>query len=326
MTRETVLVTGATGFIGSHVVNHLVSIGSYQVVAIVRRDKDYKNVNQLKEKGVTLVQGAFYDTNVIREVFGNFAIRNVVHMAALRGSGVGNMYHQVNVLGTKALVEASGERGVRKFVFMSSVGVFGTTPADLPANLRTRFCGDNEYHRSKILAETLVNGLSQKKDIDVCTLRPTITYGEGATGFPKILVDYVRRKLLLLPQKDILIHLLDVRALAQLVSEVLGSEKTQEKAFIVADDSPVSLNELVNLIHTHYFGQPYPGFLRIPVYLLKAFRICFAIFGNDRWKTRMKLLSGSWYYDIQDTIRTFGFHPAGTKDSFIRSMCECHAE
>ena len=69
MNREYVLITGATGFIGSHVADKLLSEGAYNLVAIVRRNYKYKKVDELKQRGVILVEGKFYDKNAIEKVF-----------------------------------------------------------------------------------------------------------------------------------------------------------------------------------------------------------------------------------------------------------------
>lgn len=140
MNKEYLLITGATGFIGAHVTEKLLSDKSYPLIAIVRKDRNYKNVNDLRNKGVLLVEGYFYDKNLLEKIFETFPIQNVIHLAALRGGGAGTKrdYYEVNVHGTEALLEASFKNRVKRFIFCSSVGVFGTIPKKPPPARRPR--------------------------------------------------------------------------------------------------------------------------------------------------------------------------------------------
>ena len=217
MNKEYVLITGATGFIGSHLTEKLLLKPQYHIVTIVRKKRNYKNVIDLENKGVTIVEGDFYDKNLVEKTFRDFPIQHVIHIAALRGGGIGQSedYYKVNVFGTEVLLEASLKNQIKKFIFCSSVGVFGTIPSELPGNLNTGFNGDNEYHKSKILAEAKVQEFISK-GLDSYIVRPTITYGKGDDGFPSILIQMVRNKNLLLSNKDNKIHLLDVNKLADI--------------------------------------------------------------------------------------------------------------
>lgn len=322
MNKEYVLVTGATGFIGSYVTEELLLDQSYEVVTIVRNTKNYRNVERLENIGAILVEGNFYDGNFLEGLFEKFPIENVIHIAALRGGGRGtwNDYYKVNVKGTQALLEVSFNHRIKRFIFCSSVGVFGTIPEELPANLSTRLVGDNDYHKSKILAEKKVQEFINK-GLDACIVRPTITYGPGDDGFPMTLIKLVKKRLLLVPRKDIKIHLLDVFSLAGLLCQVLKSHNLKQRVFIAADESPVSLKDLVKLIHHHYYKTNYPNILIIPGRPFDILVKTFQLTGNKKWLTRLLLISNSWHYDVSDTISQLQYYPTKTLNSFKRSMC-----
>ena len=260
MDKRYVLITGATGFIGSHVAEQLLA-EQYPLVAIVRKENDYKNVKDLKRKGTILVEGKFYDEELAEMFFRDFSIESVIHVAALRGGGVGTKedYYRTNVLGTEILLQASLRHRVNRFVFISSVGVTGTIPGDLPGDTSSKFHGDNMYHESKVLAEQKVRQYIEK-GLDAYILRPAITYGAGDDGFPKTLVKLVRGRMLLLPTEDIKIHLLDVNALADLVVKMLRHDRLHQRVFIAADAIPISLRALANKIYKHYYQREYPVF------------------------------------------------------------------
>jgi nucleoside-diphosphate-sugar epimerase len=298
VTKESILVTGATGFIGSHTVEALLSKVSHSIVAIVRKSRNYKNVEILKHRGVVLVEGEFYDPTLLERIFQEHRIDHVIHIAALRGAGIAGeeMLHKVNVLGTQALLEQSMRRHVKKFIFCSSVGVLGTIPQNLPGDLKSEMHGDNPYHRSKILAEEKVQDFISR-GLNAFIVRPTITYGERDSGFPSKLVGLVRKGRLPLPFKDNKIHLLDVNRLVEAFLRILSGESPMPRIFLIADESPLSMRELTDLIYHHYHGQCYPSFLRAPNFVYDFLLLLFKMLGSEKWSTRMLLLTRDWYYD-----------------------------
>lgn len=321
MNREVVLVTGATGFIGSHVVDAVLSKGAYSVIAISRADHNAEKIEALKRKGVTVVSGKFYDAILLEDIFRQFRIDHVIHLAALRGAGGGTWddYNRINVEGTDILLAASLRHGVRKFLFCSSVGVHGTVPLDCPAKANSPLNGDTYYHASKIQAENRVSEYSQK-GLDTYTFRPAITYGPGHTGFPSLLVTLVRKRMILLPPKDIKVHLLNVLDYSRLLANVLEAGPCAQRVFIVADEEPVLFKELVDLIYFHFYKREYPAILTMPNWCYAGLSNAFKFIGNEKWFARIQFVSKDWYYDIQDTVHTLKYVPSNSRVAFINSV------
>jgi len=322
MNREYILITGATGFIGSHVAEKLLSEGEYNLVAIVRRIYKYKNVAELKRRGVILVEGNFYDKNLVEKVFEKYHVQHVIHIAAVRGSGAGTEeeYNRVNVYGTEVLLEVAFSHQVKKFIFCSSVGVFGTIPSELPANVNTKLNGDNAYHRSKISGEEKVQEFI-KKGLNAYIVRPTITYGLGDTGFPTTLVEMVKKRKLLLPLSGFKIHLLEVGKLAEIIKQILLVEGLSQRVFIAADNAPIALNDLVDLIYYRFYNKKYPSILKLPEPLFKILSICFRIVRNEKWLARILLISKDWCYDVSEAKKALQYCPVETEDFFLKNMC-----
>lgn len=321
MTRENILITGATGFIGHHVVNKLLSEGTYHIIALVRYRNNRTDTKELEKKGVTVVWGNFFDKNLLEEVFNKWQISQVIHMAALRGGGLAckKDYVKVNVCGTETMLNVALNNNIYRFIFMSSVGVLGTIPSELPGTVATMLKGDSLYHKSKVLAEKKVEDFI-RKGLNAYIVRPTITYGQRDNGFPKTLVELVRKKMLLLPHEDIKIHLLDVESLADLLWQVLKSHDIKGRCFIVADKDPISLRELVNLVYQRYQGRDYPKCLKIPKAVSTLLLLVFRVSRREKWITRILLISRSWYYDISHSIKELSFVPSDTREAFARTM------
>ena len=130
-----ILITGGAGFIGSHVVERCLAAG--HAVAVLDDFNDYydpalkrANVAAFQAKGaVPIVEGELQSASVIARVLADHRPEAIVHLAARAGVRPSwddpVLYHQVNVGGTLALLEAARDAGVRRLVFASSSSVYG---------------------------------------------------------------------------------------------------------------------------------------------------------------------------------------------------------
>lgn len=322
MDKHYVLVTGATGFIGSHVADRLVRDGRLSVIAIVREAEHYRNVEKLRECGAILIPGLFYDRELLEKVFNDYPVSTVIHIAAVRGLALGSEddYHRVNVEGTRQLLELAKRHGTGKFIFCSSVGVWGTIPQEVPAHLGTPLCADNRYHMSKIQAERHVLEY-RGKGLNAFIVRPTICYGPGDNGFPYTFVRLVRRRLLLLPFHEVKIHLLDVKKLAGLFHDLtIREDIAGEGIFVAADAAPISSRELADLIHMHYFGIHYPRYLRLPDMVFAAGQKICSFAKNEKWLLRVLLMSKNWSYSLDEAVGQLNYIPTETQAGFLRYL------
>ncbi len=324
MPPKYVLITGASGFIGSVLIKKIALEKSLIAIAIVRGMHDDNDMIDLQRKGVLFIFGNYHDKQLIRDVFERYPIKHVVHIAGASGVGNGDRkdFMFLNVDATEILLEAAFLHKVEKFIYCSSVGVFGTIPKEVPANIHTASNADNDYHCSKILAEERIEEY-RKRGLDAYIIRPTITYGSNSKGnsFPSILVKLIQRRLLLLSAKDIQVHLLDVSRLADLFLKVIHTDRQSQKTFIVADKKPISFRELVDGIHSALYSRKYPHYLTLPKFIFSLSIFLFRLLRNEKWVTRLSLISMSWYYDIQEAEKTLHYMASETKEAFIRTMC-----
>lgn len=168
-----VLVTGATGKVGLHLVKKLVEDGE-EVYALV---KD-KSKAGLLHKDVNLKFGRITDfTSVQNAVKG---IDVVYHLAALvLGYSMANKeeLNKVNVNGTELLLKACAEERIKHFVYASSIAVYGDKPAELPVKETTECRPTTEYGKTKLMGEQLVGRYAH--DFTSSSLRISIVYGHG---------------------------------------------------------------------------------------------------------------------------------------------------
>ncbi|HGY56653.1 MAG TPA: NAD-dependent epimerase/dehydratase family protein [Caldithrix abyssi] len=314
---QKVILTGVSGFIGSHVARHLLSRG-YEVISPVRPASLKKeHISRLSQKGLRVVEGSFFEDDVLDKTFRETA-GAVVHLAAIRGEQNFSIddYRRVNVEGTRKLLQKAAQCNVPKFIYCSSVGVYGTIPGDQPADLNTPLKPDNHYHQSKREAELFVQA-AHGAGISTCILRPTVTYGTGDNGFIPRLVKLTKAKRFPLSTKPVKIHLLYVEALAALIARLINDGNFTGRAFIVADEKPVFLHEIVNAVYELAYGRSYPVLLRFPKTAFSAGEHLLKWTNRQKLLTSWRLISRDWTYDISATVSEINYEPRDTMSSLL---------
>ncbi|MBN2828896.1 MAG: NAD-dependent epimerase/dehydratase family protein [Candidatus Cloacimonetes bacterium] len=294
-----ILLTGASGFIGRHIFKKLISEDN-SITCIVRPNTDKKRLKSIEEKA-TIVKLNLSDTTGLKHYLDDSSFDVILHIGALRGGRrfSKKIFYKANVLATELLAE-NALRNSSKFIFCSSVGVFGAIPLELPANNRTTRQNDTYYHQTKIEAERIIQNLVMK-GLNSVIIRPSITYGAGDYGFPYSLVNLVDKRLMFLPKTRYQIHLTDVDLLTDAFFTAVNSKFATGSAFIVADHDPVYLDDLVNFISQKLTNSDYAPRHRLPDWL---FRFCEKIakfVKSDVWISRFQLLSYSWYYEVRES-------------------------
>jgi nucleoside-diphosphate-sugar epimerase len=172
-----ILITGGTGFIGSRLALLARSQGHDIVVAgQLNSDAERARARELEQTGVLIQQGSLQDAAFARSVAAGCEV--VIHLAAAQHeANVADAYFfDVNVAGSQTLLDASHSVGVRRFVYGSTIGVYGdsegrTLDEDSPPR------PVNVYGRSKLRAEETVNAFGTKLETSI--VRISETYGPG---------------------------------------------------------------------------------------------------------------------------------------------------
>jgi nucleoside-diphosphate-sugar epimerase len=172
------LVTGASGFIGGHLVKEL-KLRGHEVTALCRSETA---AAPLRERGVRIVMG---DVTVPRSLITACQGQDwIFHGAAIvNGYGAWSLFESVGVRGTENLISAAVTAGVRRFIHLSSIAVYGIRPKGACFTEASPFCDNNKtwnrYGRQKILSERSVWRAHTEGKIQVTTFRPAIVIGPG---------------------------------------------------------------------------------------------------------------------------------------------------
>ncbi|NOZ24860.1 MAG: NAD(P)-dependent oxidoreductase [Nitrospirae bacterium] len=197
-----VLVTGATGFIGSHLVEALAGRG-YSVRCLVRSSSDLRWIEALLSPSkpsslpaapsVELFNGDCLDVDSLRKAVEG--CEYVFHLAGLTKAVEDGEFFEVNVKGTENIVNALMERGSRlkRFVFLSSLAAVGPSVNGTPVTESTEPHPVSSYGKSKLEAENIVYGVKEK--IPVTIIRPPAVYGPRDRDF-HILFKMIKRGIL----------------------------------------------------------------------------------------------------------------------------------
>jgi len=184
--KQKVLVTGAAGFIGSNLVERLLSM-SYEVVGLDNFDDFYapaikrSNVRALiKKGGFQIIEGDIRDTSLLSRLFSENRIDVVIHLAARAGVRTSLsqplLYQDVNVGGTVNLLETSRAHNVEQFLFASSSSVYGSN-GKAPFEETQQINPISPYAASKAAAEQFCSTYSRLYHMPVVALRLFTVYG-----------------------------------------------------------------------------------------------------------------------------------------------------
>jgi UDP-glucuronate 4-epimerase len=185
--KSAVLVTGAAGFIGSHLAERLLDTG-YRVVGLDNFDDYYPpaikqaNIRPLGAKdGFDLVKGDIRDFTLVNRVFQDYEISLVAHLAARAGVRPSirqpGLYQEVNIGGTINLLEASRAHDIKQFLLMSSSSVYGAE-ASVPFKEDAKLDHPTSpYAASKLAAELFCRTYHHLYGMPVTVIRPFTVYG-----------------------------------------------------------------------------------------------------------------------------------------------------
>jgi nucleoside-diphosphate-sugar epimerase len=241
-----VLVTGAAGFVGSHLVEMLVERGD-EVYALVRPGENTDCLRTLPD--VEVIYGDLTDPlSLKRAVQG---MQRIYNIAAKTGPwGPEKTYQAINVQGLVDLIDAAMEAGVRRIVHTSSITVYGHRLCGIVAEDHPYHAENNPYSRSKIAGEKLIFRRVKERGAPVVIVRPAWIYGSrDRASFGRLVSLIASGKGWLLGDGNNIVPVVHVRDVAQsLIKAGDTSDEAIGRAYNIADDRYVTQAEYLNTI------------------------------------------------------------------------------
>ena len=200
-----ILLTGGTGFIGSHTAVELIQSNYDLVIVDNLSNSNIDVINKIQaivKKNVTFIEGDIRDKNLISSTIKKYLITTVIHFAGLKSVNESienpSLYFDSNVNGTQALLEVMEENNVRNLIFSSSATVYGS-PIYLPVDENHPLKATNPYGQNKIDIENMLADKSKDGKWKVVSLRyfnpigahPSGLLGESSKETPNNLFPYI---------------------------------------------------------------------------------------------------------------------------------------
>lgn len=300
-------MTGACGFVGSHLVETLVSQGFY-VRATDLKSANRKNIPSLE--AVEFLPGDLTKPKEIPQLLEG--ITKVFHPAGIFNfSAPKNILLKVNVEGTTNLLSAALSEDISHFINWSTAMVYGTLLYS-PANEIHPIQPEDPYSESKWIQEQIALSYFQENGLPVSIIRPTAIYGPRSLyGTSLAILALVNGKILGIPGDGKTIqHHVHVDDVVKAAIFMSGNRKMIGEIFNIADDNPISIEESFRIV-TNLIEKKLPRF-HIPKFVVNFYGY-FDRFWNKLLrktslyeKTSLKLLFSDHIYD-NNKLKSLGF-------------------
>lgn len=278
--KKTVLVTGATGFLGGYLIKRLTK--KYRVLALGR---NWEKGKKLEEYGAVFCPGDFTRRESCARYFDG--VDYVIHAGALSTVwGEWEDFYQANVLGTELVAALCREKGVKRLVYVSSPSIY--TGKEDQTDIRESQAPErndlNFYIKSKLMAERILRKW-EKKGLETVVLRPRGLIGIGDTSLvPRILSANARTGIPLFREGRNLVDLTSVENVALACELALTARKAPGKAFNITNGEPMEFRKILEQFLSAIGEEPH--YRRLP------FGVVYALSGGLEWLYRTLRLAG----------------------------------
>lgn len=321
-----VLVTGATGFTGSHLVRKLVDAG-LSVNAVARPSS---NLAPFDGMGVQWFIGDVFDPDTV-----NAATRNVeyvFHLATAyrQGGASGNYLEKVHVESTRLLAHAlAGSPGFKRFVHVSTVGVHGHIEGT-PADENHPFAPGDAYQQTKAEAELWLREFADRNSLPFSVIRPTGIYGPGDRRLLKLFKMASHRYFPLLGSGRCMYHLIHVDDLTNIMILAATHPLALGEAFICGDRDPIALQDIAGIV-AEALGRR-TRVVRLPAWpFFAAAAACEAIcrplgLAPPIYRRRVAFFTKDRMFNTEKLRKVLGYHTAHSNREGLIRTAQWYAE
>lgn len=322
----TILVTGATGFLGSALTRELLK--QKQEVRILARDGD-KARTQLGE-AVTIIPGEITDVTQVQQAVDGVSI--VYHLVGrlYHPSVPTELYRMTHVEGTRILLAACQEQPqLQSIVHCSTTGVHGVT-GPTPAAEDAPYAPTNPYEATKLESELLALQAHREQGLPVSVVRPGLVYGPGDIHLLGFFASIKKGLFRVIDGGSALLHPIYIDDMTQ--AFLLCAEQPQAigRSYNIAGSSPVTIRQLATAI-ARALGKELPG-SSIPLWLANLASDIFAVipgFAGEHaplTRSRVQFLTHSRVYNTSRAQIELGFQPQVDLDSGMQHTAQWYTK
>ena len=311
-----ILVTGASGFIGQHLVQYLIN-HNFEVTVVIRKENNFfpSNVTQF------IIKDIGFDSNwavALKNIECVIHLAGRAHVLNDKNSDPLTEFRRVNTAGTINLAHQAIKQGIKRFIFISSIGVNGNinnkpfTVNDIPNPIEP-------YAVSKYEAELELQKLTNDSKMKTVIIRPPLVYGSNAPGNFARLIKIINKGIPLpLGSINNKRSLVALDNLIDLITTCINHPSAKNETFLVSDDEDLSTTDLLHRMAVA-LGKP-SRLLPIPSSLLN---IGATLLGKKEVAQR---LCGSLQVDIKHTKKTLDWKPPVSIDEALKKTADAFIE
>jgi nucleoside-diphosphate-sugar epimerase len=324
------LVTGGTGFIGSHLAEAGRRRGAQvAVLGLADRPEEQANAALLARQGVEILPGSITDPELCARAMRGAT--HVFHLAvAMREGGKSDQFFEsVNLDGTRRLLEAAGSGKVERFVYCSTIGIYGHRAAGVTTEEAALRPG-NIYERTKVAAERMVRQLAPAAGVPYSILRPADVYGPRDQRLLKLFKGVGRGRFPLFGDGSGRRHMVFVDDVVSAFFAACERPEAAGEGMIVAGPRPCTLRELIETVR-QVTGSPRFGW-RLPLSpMLVAAAVvedlCQAIKVDPPiYRRRMDFFTSDSAFDTSRARRLLGWAPQVDLFDGVRRTYQAYRE
>jgi nucleoside-diphosphate-sugar epimerase len=312
-----VLITGATGFVGSEIVKQLL-VKDLGVIATARTDN-----LELPDGTQRFIAGDFAESINWSSVLPDIDV--VIHTAArvhiMDDSAADPLteFRKVNTAGTLNLAQQAADAGVKRFIFISSIKVNGEmTLVDQPFKPNDNYISTDPYGLSKYEAEQGLLAIAEETSMEIVIIRPPLVYGPNVKANFASMIKWINKGVPLpfgaIHNQRSLVALDNLVDFIALCADRAKSPKAANQVFLISDGEDVSTTTLLQKV-ARAFGKK-PRLIPVPVWLMT---FSAKLIGKGDMANR---LFGSLQVDSSKARDLLGWQPVVTMDEQLAKMGE----
>jgi nucleoside-diphosphate-sugar epimerase len=319
-----VLITGAGGFIGSHLVDSQLEQG--HDVRAVDLHLDLLR-HQSAHPHLEAMPGDITDENLLKKIVEGVDV--VYHLASahLDVSLSDEHYRRVNVGATLALLRAAKQAGVKRFVHCSSVGVIGDVE-NPPADETTVCRPTNIYERTKLEGEKAALDFGRRTGFPVVVMRPAWVYGPRCPRTAKLMRTISKGRFLFFGKGQNMRHPVYISDAVKGLELCASAQGTNGEVFIIAGENAVQVSQLVDVMSSELGVRSPKLHLPIALGLLggHALEIAFKLIGRQPPFSRRSVdfFLKHNAYDIGKAKRMLGYQPQVDLRTGMQETIQCN--
>lgn len=302
--KTKILVTGANGFIGSHLVKRLSQDKKNMVFCLVRPGS---NLDNLKDLPLDIIRGDITQKNSLKLP----AVEEVFHLAGMLGEWniPDNVYWGLHLQGTKNLVSVLDRKNLKRFFFFSSPSVAGPNINNIPWKESDRYAPSNIYELTKAEAEKFL--LSQ--DLPLTIIRPEFVYGPDDKHVFQLIKAIKEHKFFIIGSGKNLLQPTYIKDVIDGTLLIRESSQTVNQIYHIAGKERINLEDFVKtiaeILKVKFFSIKIPKFFAYS-FALSLEKLSYILKFNPILTTqRIKFFTESHIFDTTKMEKDLNFHP-----------------